>query len=420
MGSSVTSGARALRAFAGCGVELEYMLADRKTLSVLPVADEFLRRLGADDPRTAPQGFAWSEELVPHVLELKNVSPIADLDPLPRSFQAQVRRANRLLATMGARLMPTAMHPWMEPRSEMRLWPRDHSAIYAAYDSVFDCRQHGFANIQSMQVNLPFANDAEFARLHEAIRLVLPILPALAASSPIVEGDATGLLDSRMEAYRTHTLKIPSITGRVIPDPAESRAEYEADVLATMYRDIAPQDPDGVLQHEWLNCRGAIPRFDRNAIEIRVIDMQECPQADIAIAIAAVGAIRAIYDHPAGSAPRRQRTGTDALAEIMMACMQDAERATIDDAGYLSVLGFPGRKCEAGELWRHLVEVGSRYRTPSSELALDPLRVVLEQGPLARRILRAVGQDRSRARLSAVYRELCDCLDEGRMFVGLS
>ena len=47
--------------------------------------------------------------------------------------------------------------------------------------------------------------------------------------------------------------------------------------------DIAPLDPDGTLQHEWLNSRGAIARFDRNAIEIRVLDIQECPVADLAI-----------------------------------------------------------------------------------------------------------------------------------------
>jgi hypothetical protein len=42
---------------------------------------------------------------------------------------------------------------------------------------------------------------------------------------------------------------------------------------------------------------------------------------------------------------------------------------------------------------------------------------MLEHGPLARRILRAVGPDCSKTSLQAVYRELCDCLEEGRMFV---
>src|SRR5665811_1134453 len=91
------------------------------------------------------------------------------------------------LETMGAQLMPGAMHPWMDPHSETRLWLGDNAVIYGAYDRIFDCKSHGWANLQSMHVNLPFADDNEFARLHAASRLVLPILPALAASSPIAE-----------------------------------------------------------------------------------------------------------------------------------------------------------------------------------------------------------------------------------------
>jgi len=40
-----------------------------------------------------------------------------------------------------------------------------------------------------------------------------------------------------------------------------------------------------VLQNEWLNSRGAIARFERDTIEIRVLDSQETPAAELAIAI---------------------------------------------------------------------------------------------------------------------------------------
>jgi carboxylate-amine ligase len=109
----------------------------------------------------------------------------------------------------------------------------------------------------------------------------------------------------------------------------------------------------------------------------------------------------------------QQAFGTDALVNILHACIRDAEQAVIDDAGYLRLLGFPDRQCQAGELWRHLIEATS---LDESETWREPLRVILKQGPLARRILRAVGQDASRARLKAIYGELCDCLQTGRMF----
>ncbi len=389
-----------LPAFSAYGVELEYMIVDRDTLAVSPIADRLVGTAG--EVARGPMG--WSNELVLHLMEVKNQSP-SPLGGLPAAFQEEIRAINQALAPFNARLMPGGVHPWMDPATETRLWPHDHTDIYRAYHRIFDCRRHGWANLQSMHLNLPFADDGEFARLHAAARLVLPILPALAASSPIAEGHPSGFLDTRMEAYRTHPIRVPSLIGRVVPDNLASRAEFTERVLAPMYRDIAPHDPDNILRHEWLNCRGAIPRFDRHALEIRVIDVQECPSADIAIAAAATGVIKALYDEKWASLAKQQAIATDALADLLQACARDAEAAVIDNGEYLRLLGFPGERCEARELWRHLV------REPS-----PPLDTILEQGPLARRILLATGPSPTKARLAEIYGELCGCLEDGRLF----
>lgn len=403
-----------LHAFAGYGIELEYMIVDRQTLSVLPVADELLRKAAGSFVAEVKRGrLSWSNELVLHLVELKNASPDS-LEPLVAAFQHDVRDINRLLEPMGAQLMSTAMHPWMDPASETRLWPRRDALVYQTYDRIFGCKAHGWANIQAMHMNLPFAGDAEFARLHAAVRLVLPIIPALAASSPIAEGRRAGFMDFRMESYRTHQARVPSTITPVIPETVTSRADYQTTILEPMYRDIAPFDPDGVLRHDWLNVRGACPRFDRNAIEIRVIDMQECLQADLAVAAAVTAVVRALYDAEWSPLSVQQAIGTDDLVNVLHACIRNAEEAVIDDAEYLRLFGFPDRQCQAGDLWRHLVE---KTALESPAHWREPLRVMLEQGPLARRILRAVGADCSKARLQAVYRELCDCLEEGRMFL---
>src|SRR5207245_5492709 len=102
-------------------------------------------------------------------------------------------------------------------------------------------------------------------------------------------------MDSRLSVYGSNAKTIPSIGGAVIPEPVVDRADYEMRILAPMYRDIAPYDPDRVLSHEWLNSRGAIARFQRNAIEIRLADTQECPAADIAVACATIAIVRALY-----------------------------------------------------------------------------------------------------------------------------
>lgn len=407
-----------LHAFSGYGIELEYMIVDSDSLAVMPIADALFRKAAGSCTNTVDAGrFSWSNEVVLHVVEICNALPEARLDGLAAGFQAEIARIEGLLDSFGARLMPGAMHPWMDPVVETRLWPHQGDDIYHSFDRIFDCHSHGWANIQSMQLNLPFAGDAEFARLHAAVRLLLPILPALAASSPVADGHVRAALDFRMACYRFHPARVPSLIGRVIPDNATSRAGYETEVLAPIYRDIAPLDPDGVLRHEWLNARGAIPRFERDALEIRVLDMQECPQADLAVAALTSAVARALFDGRWSAATAQRRIDTAALAEILIACTRDADCAVIDNADYLAQLGFPQARCEARELWHHL-RAACAADPLLAQVNPAPLDAILSHGPLARRILRALGSGFDHERLQAVYRELCDCLAEGRLFLG--
>jgi carboxylate-amine ligase len=413
------TGQPALGAFAGYGIELEYMIVDRRTLSVRPMADALLRACAGDDVCEVARGrFAWSNEVALHVIELKNTHPDATLGPLVDGFQAEVRAINAMLDRLGARIMPAAMHPWMNPAIETELWPHEHGAIYETYDRIFDCKRHGWANLQSMHVNLPFSDNDEFVRLHAAVRLLLPILPALAASSPIADNRDSGFLDFRMENYRTHQIRVPETIGQVIPENVEDIASYRTHVLAPMYHAIAPLDPAGILQHEWLNARGTIARFDRNALEIRVIDMQEYPQADLAIAAAAIAAIRALYAGEIAPVSVQQTMPTKTLVAILGECIRNAEGAVVSDAGYLNLLGFPGRRCEAKELWQHLIETFLVQDPDYAKYWREPLDVILSRGTLARRILHAVEDARDTPRLEHVYRELCDCAQDGRAFLG--
>lgn len=400
--------------FEAFGIELEYMIVEAETLSVLPVADKVLREVAGEYVSEADIGdISWSNELALHVIELKTTYPVASLAQLPEKFQQHVRRINGLLEPHNARLMPTAMHPWMDPDREMRLWPHDYSPIYQAYNRIFDCRGHGWANLQSVHLNLPFGDDTEFGRLHAAIRLLLPIMPALSASSPIMEGRATGMLDTRLDVYRTNSIKIPSITGQVVPEAVFSHDEYQQKLLRPMYDDIAPFDPEGILQFEWLNARGAIARFDRNTIEVRVLDVQECPQADVAI----VAAISAVLHHLIAERwadwNAQRSIATEPLAALLRATTQDAEQTVIEDAAYLRLFGYPGARCTAGELWGYLLQDQQALPEPAQDYCGEALRVILDHGPLARRILRALDG----SKMHAVYGELCECLAEGRMFV---
>jgi carboxylate-amine ligase len=406
-----------LRLFEAYGVELEYMIVDADTLDVRPITDEVLRELAGEYVSQVDMpDVSWSNELVLHVIELKTAEPAAGLEPLASQFQDHVGRVNRMLEKHGARLMPTAMHPWMDPHREMRLWPHEYSPVYEAYHRIFDCRGHGWANLQSVHLNLPFGDDEEFGRLHAAVRLVLPILPALAASSPVADGRVTGVLDTRLETYRVNQRRVPSCTGLVIPEPVYSEAAYQQEILQRVYRDIAPLDPEGVLQHEFLNSRGAIARFDRGAIEIRVLDIQECPQADLAICWAIARVLQALTSERFCGLAQQQSFPTESLAEMLLAAIRHGDRATLSDRAYLELFGFPGTSCTAGELWCHLAESLDLLSGDGSPCR-EPLRQLLDHGPLARRILRQISADVRPDALRPLYRRLCDCLAGGEMFV---
>ncbi|MBI5094541.1 MAG: glutamate--cysteine ligase [Candidatus Hydrogenedentes bacterium] len=400
--------------FERIGVEIEYMIVDRSTLAVRPITDKVIWSVAGEYLNEVERGvISWSNELVLHVIELKTTNPVPSTAGLTTAFQKSVAEINALLAPLDACLMPTAMHPWMDPFREMVLWPHDANEIYDAFNRIFNCQGHGWSNLQSAHLNLPFANDEEFARLHAAIRLVLPILPALAASSPVVEGRRTGLMDNRLEAYRTNSQRIPSITGRVIPEPVFSMAGYQKLILQRMFADIAPYDPEGVLQYEWLNARGAIARFERNTIEIRVLDTQECPEADLAIIEVIIALLKALTEERWVSLDEQKACTVESLETIFLQTVEDADAAVIHDPAYLRVCGLPETKaCTAGELWRDLAKRLFAHNGISPALTR-----VLEHGSLARRIVEALNNEGSNDRMNAVYGELCACLAEGKMFL---
>jgi hypothetical protein len=302
----------------------------------------------------------------------------------------------------------------MDPAKETRLWPHDSGEIYAAFDGIFGCQGHGWANLQSVHLNLPFAGDGEFERLHAGVRVLLPLLPALAAASPVMDGRLTGLLDNRLEVYRGNCRRIPAATGLIIPEPVFTRAAYQESILQPLYRAIAPHDPAGILQHEWLNARGAIARFDRDAIEIRVLDTQEAPVADLAVCTAVVAVLKALVDERIAVLADQRQWGVEPLSRILFNVIRHGDHAVIDDEAYLELLGVPEVKIAAGELWQDLLERFPPAPVPGPEITAA-LRLLLEQGPLARRMLRFLGPVPRREKILELCGELAACLAAGRM-----
>lgn len=399
-------------AFSQFGIEIETMIVGRDGLNPRPIADKVLKD-GSDSVVNSIQHgpITWSNELVMHVLEFKTSAPVKTMDGLASHFHQSMLKAQKLLEREGACLLGSAMHPWFNPANGVKLWSHDDREIYDTFDRIFDSRGHGWSNLQSFHLNLPFdvGDDDSFRRLHSAIRLVLPLVPALAASSPFIEGRVSGILDTRMEMYRNNCIRIPSISGGVIPDVIHSQSEYQTQVFDVIAQDLKAHDPSGILEPEWTNARGAIARFDRGSIEIRVGDVQECPGQDLAIIQMLVHLVKQWYDEVNVSLEDQEAVSTEVLRQLFTSTMTRGPAGILEAPSLLLAYGM-----------RSAMSVGQwlEVQLPLDSSWREGVWTILRHGNLAERLLRAVGQSPNSLQLTGVYQRLHEALIDNAAFVG--
>jgi gamma-glutamyl:cysteine ligase YbdK (ATP-grasp superfamily) len=402
--------------FSVIGIELEYMLVDKNTLNIRPEADLILKSLagGKQVNEVVFGDIALSNELVMHVLELKNHGPTNPHNPIAASFQKTLIDLQPLLEEHDLLFMPTGAHPWMNPHKETVRWPHGSNEIYNQFDKIFDCSGHGWSNLQSMHVNLPYSNQEEFCQLHNLIRLIVPLIPALAASSPILDGAPTGFLDTRLFFYGQNQQRIPSICGDVIPEFIKTEDEYQQKILTPMYEEIKPHDPQGILQYPWLNSRAAIPKFEPKAIEIRITDSQECILADISIACALFEILS--YWQQSSHYYLDKPCSSQALKQVYDAAIKEGFTTYVDNMELCNQWGLPKRSMTLRQIWSHLIEKISTKLEQKQQQALEH---ILSHGNLSERILRAVEHECNKKTLTRAYGQLTHCLLANEQFIAL-
>lgn len=228
--------------------------------------------------------FTFGKELQLHVMEIKPNQPFGSPLEFEETMQEAVITMNNFLQRKyKANLLGTGMHPLLK-LEETSVWPHRHRKIYQAYSKIFDLKRHGWLNIQSYQLNLPYANEGDGIAMHNMLANILAYLPAVAASSPICEGKLGEDVDNRLRFYMENQREIPSVTGNVVPEYVKSFEQYEREIIGGYSADMARAGGDELLLgQEWVNSRGVIFRFDRRALEIRVMDEQECIKSDVAL-----------------------------------------------------------------------------------------------------------------------------------------
>jgi gamma-glutamyl:cysteine ligase YbdK (ATP-grasp superfamily) len=266
------------------GPEHEFALVDDE-LAALPIVDEVIRRFhGRVVNFVELPKFTFGKELQLHVMEFKPNSPFESPVEFEETMQEAVLTVQDFLKRrFHAHLLGTGMHPLLK-LDETGVWPHRHRQIYEAYGRVFNLKRHGWLNIQSFHLNLPFSDEPSAVVLNNTLANLCPYLCAVSASSPIYEGRMGKAVDNRLHFYGENQKEIPSVTGDVIPEYASSFSQYRADVIGRYSNDLARAGADKLLLNkEWVNSRGVIFRFDRKAVEIRIMDEQECVKSDVAL-----------------------------------------------------------------------------------------------------------------------------------------
>lgn len=393
------------------GIEAEYMIVDRDTLDVLPLTQFVLEKYSQGDIENEVEvgEVAWSNELVCHVIEIKTNGPTKDPIQAGHHFFESLKLIQEILAEKNAMLLATSMHPWMNTQTQTKLWPFGQKEIYQTYDRIFNCKGHGWSNVQSVHLNLPFSSETEFAALHAAMRIILPLVPFLSASSVVVDSKLQDIPDARLSFYEANQKKISSVAGDIIPEAIFSFDQYHQ-LYQSIYRDIAPFDPDKVLQHPWLNSRGVIPKFDVGALELRLLDIQEAPVMDFTILEVLILILQDLTEQVSVSFERQKNVSTP----FLKSCLYSANLfdCTLNGA-YMELLGFENRSTD---LRSFCEQVKSKYRlSPSSYQGLKVLR---DHGRLAERMRRSYLQSaKDHQSLKNIFAKLAQCLEENQSYI---
>jgi gamma-glutamyl:cysteine ligase YbdK (ATP-grasp superfamily) len=387
------------------GPEHEFSVVDSE-LRALPIVDRVLRDFhGRLVNFVERSDFVFGKELQLHVMELRPIGPFRSPVVFEETMHGAVRFVSDFVGRRyGARLLGTGMHPLVR-LWETEVWPHRHRQIYEALSRVFCLRRHGWLNIQSFQLNLPYGDERSGVRLHNVLANVCAYLPAVAASSPVYEGRFGEDVDNRLSFYRLNQREVPSVTGDVVPEYVSSFDEYRREIVERYSADMAAAGAEEhILHKDWVNSRGVIFRFDRRALEIRVMDEQECIKSDVALSCFVRALLRGLLREESELLPH----------EVLV-----RDYNSVVAKGLNAETRHPAGRT-ARQVCRHLLHVAMEHATDEEKDYLPIVKERIEGGNLSDLIQERIGR---RARKSGlreaivrVYSELVESLIDNQPY----
>jgi carboxylate-amine ligase len=244
------------------GLEEEFAVLDPSTLE-LAGRFEQLRDTGAEDPLL---GDAIAGELISSEIEIRSGRG-EDL-AAARSAQRELRR--RLFALAGAQgieLGATGTHPFSDYRCQ-HIIDTDH------YHRVEDGLKYVAwrNNTFSLHVHVGIRGADRAVRVCDRLRPVLPVLLAISANSPFLDGRDSGLHSARTQTF---TKSFPRCG---VPDPFGDWAAF-ADYIDFLIQTRSIVEYTQV----WWSIR---PHFAFGTVEVRICDAQAtAPESDALAAL---------------------------------------------------------------------------------------------------------------------------------------
>ncbi len=399
----------------GFQLELNLALVGKDSLNAFSQVDELLTLRCGERLRRVQIGEAeWSLGGPRHRLAVRSRNGFDSLGHAQNVLSSELKIAAELAMQLDGRLAGQGMHPWMRA-DEAEYWPHVDIGRSQALESIFGSERHGFANQQMLGLALPFQDDAGFEALWAALRIVLPLLPAIAASSPFADGACGPVRNCRLAARRDYFDTDLDFASSLVPKHYSCREAVRAELGAPLEEALEKRGLLGTLQAGDVCGDGILADFRSGLVHIGVLDMQESLQANLAICSLVVAMVRImIWQVDVPLAGQRQWPSAR-LNEVLEPMLCEAEDGVIRDLDYLQLFKFPEHgACRAGELLQFLIE--EKLAEDSAIVANTAvLEQIVSRGSLATRCLRALPENWDEEALYELYKELVQCQVEDRL-----
>jgi glutamate---cysteine ligase / carboxylate-amine ligase len=336
------------------GIEEEFALLDPSSLELVSRFEE-LRDAAAPDPVL---GESVTGELISSEIEIRSGKGDDFHDALTRQRECR-RRLFALCSARGVSLGATGTHPFSDYR-EQRIIDTDHYRRLDRELRYVAWRNNTFS--LHMHVGVRGADRA--VRVCDRLRPVLPVLLAISANSPYLDGRDSGLHSVRTHAF---TRNFPRCG---IPDAFggwDRFAEYLEFLLRT----------NSIVEHTqlWWSVR---PHVGFGTVEVRICDAQMTAGESDALAALMVACVAQAADDEDGGAPFEDPAPRSLEENLWRATRYGLDGKLIDlEAGEeYPAVEAPGRLLD----WTAPVR---------SELALEPALPELNGAQRQRRLIEA-------------------------------